>query len=70
MILDNVRNYINDNMNINHLFSFKGSRNQVDKFEGRITNMYKFIFIITLNNSSIKSFSYSDVLMKNLKILD
>lgn len=50
-------------------FRFHGSRNQTEEFFGTITNTYDSVFIISLKESQfIKSFSYSDVLMRKLTI--
>lgn len=48
-------------------FKFHGSRNQTEEFYGTIINTYDSVFIISLKeNNMIKSFSYSDVLMRKL----
>ncbi len=66
-------NYIKNNffklMNCNHSFIYKGNRNQVEKFNGAINKCYSRIFLIKLLDGSIKSFSYSDVIIGNLEIL-
>lgn len=50
-------------------FRFHGSRNQIEEFFGTITSTYDSVFIISLKESQfIKSFSYSDVLMRKLVI--
>ena len=69
MNLDSVRKYIKSNMNIHYNFVYKCPRNQVEKFGGKITKCYKSIFIIEDDNSIIRSFSYNDFIIKNLKIL-
>ena len=47
-------------------FRFHGSRNQTEEFYG---NTYDSVFIISLKEGQfIKSFSYSDVLMRKLTI--
>lgn len=46
-----------------------GSRNQIEEFEGIITETYNYIFIVETNNIK-KSFSYSDILINNLEIID
>ena len=53
-------------------FRFNGVRNQIEEFDGEIQNTYNFIFTIkTLGDTSrIKSFTYSDVLIDNLEIID
>lgn len=70
MTLDKIKKIVADNKGIIHLFRFKGARNQIDEFQGIITDLYPAIFIITLDNSTVKSFSYSDLLVDNLEIVD
>ncbi|MBQ6547144.1 MAG: Veg family protein [Bacilli bacterium] len=48
-------------------FRYNGSRNQIEEFEGIITNCYSYVFIIDLGVSK-KSFSYADVLIGNLEV--
>ena len=48
-------------------FRYNGSRNQIEEFEGVITNCYNFVFIIDLGYIN-RSFSYSDVLIGNLDV--
>lgn len=50
-------------------FKLNGSRNQIEEFEGIITEVYNYIFIVETNNIK-KSFSYSDILINNLEIKD
>ena len=70
MTLDKIKEYVASNKGIVHSFRFKGTRNQVDEFQGIITDLYPTIFIITLDNSKGKSFSYSDLLVDSLEIID
>lgn len=70
MTLEKIKKIVADNKGIQHSFKFKGTRNQVDEFDGVITAMYPAIFIITLDNCMVKSFSYSDLLVDNLEIID
>ena len=53
-------------------FRFNGARNQTEEFDGTIVNTYPFVFLVRIedDNQSIKSFSYSDVLMDHLEIKD
>ncbi len=48
-------------------FRYNGSRNQIEEFEGVVTNCYKYVFIININNIN-RSFSYSDVLIGVLDV--
>lgn len=53
-------------------FRFNGARNQIEEFTGSIENTYNFIFTIKTigENERIKSFTYSDILIENLEILN
>lgn len=48
-------------------FRYNGSRNQIEEFEGVITNCYNYVFVIK-SGSINKSFSYSDILIGNLDV--
>lgn len=69
MTLEKVRKVVKDNLGIMHYFRFKGARNQIEEFRGMITNVYPSIFIIKIDNTTIRSFSYSDLLIDNLEII-
>ena len=68
MMLDSVKQYIIKNVGIKHKFAYKGSRNQIEEFYGEIRDIYPRIFTIVSSDNKIKSFSYSDILISNLKI--
>ena len=68
-MLDTVKKLVILNKDVEHLFRFNGVRNQSEEFLGKIVGVYPAIFIIELNNNIIKSFSYSDLLIKNLEII-
>ncbi len=70
MMLDNIRLMIKDNVGKRKLFKYKGVRNQVEEFYGKIVEVYFMVFIIEIEceKSVVKSFSYSDVLTNNLVI--
>ena len=52
-------------------FKYNGTRNKIEEFKGTIINTYPSIFIVKVfDNNSIKSFSYSDVLIHKLVIKD
>lgn len=70
MTLNKIKEYIRSNKNITHKFVFHGSRNQDEEFIGTITSAYPSIFIIALENGQVRSYSYSDLLISNLEVLD
>ena len=52
-------------------FRFNGSRNQIEEFQGVIVGTYDSIFtIMTSESRHLKSFSYSDILIKKLVVLN
>ena len=52
-------------------FKYNGSRNQIEEFDGFIDNTYNYIFTIkVLDNNTLKSFTYSDILTLNLEIIN
>jgi len=69
MNIQKIRNNIENLKNKKINFKINGSRNQIEEFEGVITETYNYIFIIEANNLK-KSFSYSDILINNLEIKD
>ena len=69
-MMNKIKNKIMENVGIKHKFIFNGSRNQIEEFEGVINGTYNKVFTILVNDNTIKSFSYSDVLTNNLEIID
>ena len=66
-IKDRVANYKGKTLN----FRFNGNRNQIEEISGKIVETYDYIFIVLIAESNfLKSFSYSDVLMKKLIVLN
>ncbi len=48
-------------------FKYNGSRNQIESFDGIITNCYKNIFLVK-TDKFIKSYTYTDILIGILEI--
>ena len=69
MNLDTAKNRVKSYLNEHHKFIYRGTRNQIEEFEGRIVKCYKSIFIIETDNNVIKSFTYSDYIIRNIKII-
>lgn len=63
-----TKEFINSNKNTLLHFKYNGARNQIEEFDGIITETYNYIFIIKTNDGKTKSFSYNDVLINNLEI--
>jgi len=69
MNIKRIRDKIEKIKNKKLKFKLNGSRNQIEEFEGLITETYNYIFIVETDNTK-KSFSYSDILINNLEIID
>ena len=48
-------------------FRYNGSRNQIEEFEGVISNCYNYVFVVDVD-SFFRSFSYVDVLTGVLEV--
>ena len=69
MNLDTAREIIKDKMNISFSFVYKGPRNQIEKFNGKIVKCFPSVFVIVTEENVTKTFSYNDFIIKNLKII-
>lgn len=69
MNLANIRKKVMAEIGKKHHFRYRGVRNQIEEFAGIIINCYTSIFIIELEDNSIRSFSYNDFIINNIKIL-
>lgn len=66
---DKIINQLNQYKGKQIHFKYKGSRNQLEEFDGYIENTYKSIFTIKITNQiMVKSFSYNDIINKSLEI--
>lgn len=65
-IKEELSSHIGDIVTINYDLG----RNKYESYDGRIKELYKHIFIVEIHsqNDFIKSFSYSDVITKTIRI--
>ena len=68
MNIDTIRKAVESHYNIKYLFIYNGSRGQLEQFYGKINRIYPRIFTIKTLDGTLKSFSYSDYAIKNIKI--
>jgi len=69
MNLDTAKNIVKSYLGTHHKFIYRGVRNQIEKFEGKIVECYPHMFIIETDNYIIKSFTYNDYIIRNIKII-
>ena len=68
MNLDEAKRRISKYLGKKYRFTYKGTRGQIEEFDGVITKMYSSTFLIELDDGSVKSFSYADFVIKNIKV--
>lgn len=71
MTLEEIKNKVCENVGNSVTIKYNLGRNKVEKYNVRIKETYKNIFIVEINDGSkseIKSFSYTDVMTKTIKI--
>ncbi len=68
MNIDTIRRSLSKYVGEEVSFSYYGSRGQIDKFKGKIVNLYPRIFSVLTEDGTLKTFSYSDFAINHLKI--
>lgn len=69
-MIDKIKTKIISNKGKTYAFKFNGARNQIEEFVGVINETYNSIFTIKVLGKypRLKSYSYNDVLIKNLEM--
>ncbi len=71
MTLQEIKNKVNNNIGNNVTIKYNLGRNKIEKYNVKIKEAYKNIFIVESkkqNNIEIKSFTYTDIMTKTIKI--
>ncbi|MGM9849410.1 MAG: Veg family protein [Bacilli bacterium] len=71
MTLQEIKEKVNNNIGNNVTIKYNIGRNRIEKYNVKIKETYKNIFIVETNNTNnieIKSFTYTDVMTKTIKI--
>ena len=65
-IKEELNNYKDKNITI----KYNLGRNKYEKYEVKIRELYDYVFLVELTdiNKTVKSFSYSDIITKTIKI--
>lgn len=66
MRIEEIKKMLCEKMNQELNFKLIGPRNQNEEFSGKIIKLYNSIFLIKDKKNIIRSFTYSDILIKNL----
>lgn len=71
MTLQEIKTKVNDNIGNNVTIKYNIGRNRIEKYNVKIKEAYKNIFIVETknkNSTEIKSFTYTDIMTKTIKI--
>jgi len=63
-----IRSKLNENIGKEVVIKYNLGRNKFEKYNVVIKELYENVFLVELNNNEKKSFTYSDVLTKTIKI--
>ena len=67
-MINQIREKLNDHVGENVVIKYNLGRNKYEKYNVTIKELYENIFVVELNDCIKKSFSYTDVLTKTIKI--
>ncbi len=71
MTINSIKEELNNHVGDVVTIKYNLGRNRYEKYSARIKEIYNYIFIVELNqknSNEVKSFSYSDVITKIIKI--
>ena len=71
MTIEKVKQQLNEHIGDVVTIKYNLGRNKFEKYDVVIKELYNHVFLVQLNkenNTEIKSFSYSDVITKTIKI--
>lgn len=63
-----IRSKLNENIGKEVVIKYNLGRNKFERYNVVIKELYENVFLVELNNNEKKSFTYSDVLTKTIKI--
>ncbi len=73
MTIEQIRGNLNEHLGKKVIIKYNLGRNKYEKYHAKIKELYKNVFIVELIESKIKnevkSFSYSDIITKTIKIV-
>ena len=67
-MIGEVRSKLNDYVGQKVTIKYNLGRNKYEKYHVTIKELYENVFLVELNNNCKKSFTYTDVITKTIKI--
>ncbi len=69
MNIDIIKKELEENINKTLVIKYNLGRNKIEKYNAKIKKLYNYIFTVELDNTkALKSFMYTDVITKTIKI--
>lgn len=68
MTVEKIKKELNSHIGKNATIKYNLGRNKFEEYEVVIKKLYNHVFLVELDNDEIKSFSYSDVITRTIKI--
>lgn len=68
MTIEKIKEELNNHIGDKITIKYNLGRNKVEKYDVIIKELYNHVFLVELENTNIKSFSYSDIITKTIKI--
>ena len=67
-MIGEVRSKLNDYVGQKVTIKYNLGRNKYEKYHVTIKELYENVFLVELNNNEKKSFTYTDIITKTIKI--
>ena len=67
-MIGQIRGKLNDYIGEEVTIKYNLGRNKYEKYKVTIKELYENVFLVELNNNSKKSFTYTDIITKTIKI--
>lgn len=68
MTIEKIKQDLNSHIGSNAIIKCNLGRNKFEEYDVVIKELYNHVFIVKLKSDELKSFSYSDVITKTIKI--
>lgn len=68
--IENIRKELEEHLGKEVTIKYNMGRNKVEQYHVVIKELYNYVFLVELDNkvNEVKSFSYSDIITKTIKI--
>lgn len=67
-MIGQIRGKLNDYIGEEVTIKYNLGRNKYEKYKVTIKELYENVFLVELNNNCKKSFTYTDIITKTIKI--